>query len=102
MKTAWAEASHSSLFYKETWRQQHYLCSLMIKAAVCLSRVPSELKKRIQQARLEKKLTQAQLGQLINEKPQVCSRPRCSLCHIPDRSQVLALLLQSCQELAAM
>jgi len=33
--------------------------------------VPSELKKKIQQARLEKKLTQAQLGQLINEKPQV-------------------------------
>jgi DNA-binding XRE family transcriptional regulator len=34
-------------------------------------RVPSELKKRIQQARLEKKLTQAQLGNLINEKPSV-------------------------------
>ena len=34
-------------------------------------RVPTELKKRIQTARLEKKLTQAQLGQLINEKPNV-------------------------------
>ncbi|KAK9904012.1 hypothetical protein WJX75_002550 [Coccomyxa subellipsoidea] len=34
-------------------------------------RVPTELKKRIQAARLEKKLTQAQLGQLINEKPNV-------------------------------
>ncbi len=37
----------------------------------CLCRVPTELKKRIQSARLEKKLTQAQLGQLINEKPNV-------------------------------
>ena len=36
-----------------------------------MCRVPLELKKRIQQARMEKKLTQAQLGQLINEKPQV-------------------------------
>jgi putative transcription factor len=34
-------------------------------------RVPTELKKKIQQARLEKKLTQAQLGNLINEKPSV-------------------------------
>ncbi|WOK97898.1 Multiprotein-bridging factor 1b [Canna indica] len=34
-------------------------------------RVPSELKKNIMQARLDKKLTQAQLAQLINEKPQV-------------------------------
>ncbi|CAD5166277.1 multiprotein-bridging factor 1a [Musa acuminata AAA Group] len=34
-------------------------------------RVSSELKKNIMQARLGKKLTQAQLGQLINEKPQV-------------------------------
>ncbi|KAK9806616.1 hypothetical protein WJX73_010885 [Symbiochloris irregularis] len=34
-------------------------------------RVPLELKKRIQQGRMDKKLTQAQLGQLINEKPQV-------------------------------
>jgi putative transcription factor len=33
--------------------------------------VSSELKKQISQARLAKKLTQAQLGQLINEKPQV-------------------------------
>ena len=34
-----------------------------------------ELKKKIQQARLEKKLTQAQLGQLINEKPNVSTTP---------------------------
>lgn len=34
-------------------------------------RVSSELKKQIQQARLAKKLTQAQLAQLVNEKPQV-------------------------------
>ncbi|KAK8935165.1 Multiprotein-bridging factor 1a [Platanthera zijinensis] len=34
-------------------------------------RVPLELKKNIMQARLDKKLTQAQLAQLINEKPQV-------------------------------
>ena len=33
--------------------------------------VSSELKKQISSARLAKKLTQAQLGQLINEKPQV-------------------------------
>lgn len=34
-------------------------------------RVPSELKKNIMQARMDKKFTQAQLAQLINEKPQV-------------------------------
>ncbi|KAI4333841.1 hypothetical protein L6164_018600 [Bauhinia variegata] len=34
-------------------------------------RVPTELKKAIMQARMDKKLTQAQLAQLINEKPQV-------------------------------
>ncbi|PRQ50158.1 putative transcription factor Lambda-DB family [Rosa chinensis] len=34
-------------------------------------RVPSELKKAIMQARMDKKLTQAQLAQIINEKPQV-------------------------------
>ncbi|XP_022751583.1 multiprotein-bridging factor 1b isoform X1 [Durio zibethinus] len=32
-------------------------------------RVPTELKKAIMQARMDKKLTQAQLAQLINEKP---------------------------------
>ncbi|GAV61034.1 HTH_3 domain-containing protein/MBF1 domain-containing protein [Cephalotus follicularis] len=34
-------------------------------------RVPTELKKSILQARMDKKLTQAQLAQIINEKPQV-------------------------------
>jgi len=34
-------------------------------------KVSGELKKNIMQARLDKKLTQAQLAQLINEKPQV-------------------------------
>ncbi|PON31491.1 Transcription regulator, DNA-binding [Parasponia andersonii] len=34
-------------------------------------RVPTELKKAIMQARMEKKLTQSQLAQIINEKPQV-------------------------------
>ena len=34
-------------------------------------RVSTELKKQIQQARLAKNLTQAQLGQMINEKPQI-------------------------------
>ncbi|CDP06019.1 unnamed protein product [Coffea canephora] len=34
-------------------------------------KVPTELKKAIMQARQEKKLNQAQLAQLINEKPQV-------------------------------
>ncbi|XP_010276985.1 PREDICTED: multiprotein-bridging factor 1b [Nelumbo nucifera] len=34
-------------------------------------RVPTELKKNIMQARMDKKLTQAQLAQMINEKPQV-------------------------------
>ncbi|ERM97679.1 multiprotein-bridging factor 1b [Amborella trichopoda] len=34
-------------------------------------KVPTELKKNIMAARVEKKLTQAQLAQLINEKPQV-------------------------------
>lgn len=34
-------------------------------------RVSSDLKKNLMQARLDKKLTQAQLAQMINEKPQV-------------------------------
>jgi putative transcription factor len=34
-------------------------------------RVSSDLKKLIMQARLDKKMTQAQLSQLINEKPQI-------------------------------
>lgn len=34
-------------------------------------KVSTELKKQIQQARIAKKLTQAQLAQLINEKPQI-------------------------------
>ncbi|CAL5342036.1 hypothetical protein ACSBR2_028034 [Camellia fascicularis] len=34
-------------------------------------KVPTELKKAIMQARMDKKLTQSQLAQLINEKPQV-------------------------------
>ncbi|XP_052109315.1 multiprotein-bridging factor 1a [Arachis duranensis] len=34
-------------------------------------RVPTELKKALMQARMDKKLTQAQLAQIINEKPQV-------------------------------
>lgn len=34
-------------------------------------RVPTELKKAIMHARTEKKLTQSQLAQIINEKPQV-------------------------------
>ncbi|KHG25853.1 Multiprotein-bridging factor 1b -like protein [Gossypium arboreum] len=34
-------------------------------------RVPTELKKAIMHARMETKLTQAQLAQLINEKPQI-------------------------------
>ncbi|KAK8691348.1 hypothetical protein V6N13_074859 [Hibiscus sabdariffa] len=34
-------------------------------------RVPTELKKAIMQARMDKKLTQAQLAQIINEKPQI-------------------------------
>ncbi|XP_028761786.1 multiprotein-bridging factor 1b-like isoform X1 [Neltuma alba] len=33
--------------------------------------VPTELKKAIMKARMEKKLSQAQLAQMINEKPQV-------------------------------
>lgn len=51
-----------------------------IKSAVVLEndtdtfeheRVSSELKKQIQSARMAKKLTQAQLAQMINEKPQL-------------------------------
>ncbi|KAJ8898575.1 hypothetical protein K2173_001472 [Erythroxylum novogranatense] len=34
-------------------------------------RVPTELKKAIMQARMDKKLTQSQLAKLINEKPQI-------------------------------
>ncbi|PWZ27847.1 Multiprotein-bridging factor 1b [Zea mays] len=40
-------------------------------AGVGDERVPSDLKKNLMQARLDKKLTQAQLAQMINEKPQV-------------------------------
>eukprot|EP01028_Stygiella_incarcerata_P011164 TRINITY_DN617_c0_g1_i2.p2 TRINITY_DN617_c0_g1~~TRINITY_DN617_c0_g1_i2.p2 ORF type:complete len:120 (-),score=43.68 TRINITY_DN617_c0_g1_i2:922-1281(-) len=36
-----------------------------------LDRVDLELRKRIQQARMAKKMTQAELAKLINEKPQV-------------------------------
>ena len=36
-----------------------------------IQRVPTELKKQIAKARTDKKLTQAQLAQSINEKPQV-------------------------------
>ncbi|EXC00250.1 Multiprotein-bridging factor 1a [Morus notabilis] len=39
---------------------------------ICINdRVPTELKKAIMQARMDKKLTQSQLAQMINEKPQV-------------------------------
>lgn len=48
-------------------------CHVVLKVT-SFCRVPTELKKRIQSARLEKKLTQAQLGQLINEKPNVSVR----------------------------
>ncbi|CAO2206550.1 unnamed protein product [Urochloa humidicola] len=34
-------------------------------------RVPSDLKEKLMQARLDKKMTQAQLAEMINEKPQV-------------------------------
>ncbi|XP_077227959.1 multiprotein-bridging factor 1a-like [Tasmannia lanceolata] len=34
-------------------------------------RVPTELKKNIMQARMDKKFTQSQLAQMINEKPQI-------------------------------
>ncbi|MBF6271779.1 multiprotein bridging factor 1, partial [Nocardia farcinica] len=34
-------------------------------------RVPTELKKALMQGRTDKKLTQAQLAQVINEKPQI-------------------------------
>ncbi|KAA8524233.1 hypothetical protein F0562_010656 [Nyssa sinensis] len=34
-------------------------------------RVPTELKKNIMQARMDKKITQSQLAQMINEKPQI-------------------------------
>ncbi|CAA0808717.1 Multiprotein-bridging factor 1a [Striga hermonthica] len=34
-------------------------------------KVPTELKKAIMQARMDKKLTQAQLAKMINEKPQI-------------------------------
>ncbi|GFZ05431.1 Multiprotein-bridging factor 1b like [Actinidia chinensis var. chinensis] len=40
-------------------------------------RVPTELKKAIMQARMDKKLTQAQLAQIINEKPQVIQEYEC-------------------------
>ena len=39
--------------------------------------VSSSLKKQIQSARLAKKMTQAQLAQAINEKPQVINEYEC-------------------------
>ncbi|KDO46995.1 hypothetical protein CISIN_1g031871mg [Citrus sinensis] len=46
--------------------------ALLLSVLYCTDdRVPSELKKAIVQARNDKKLTQSQLAQLINEKPQV-------------------------------
>ncbi|TXG66716.1 hypothetical protein EZV62_007991 [Acer yangbiense] len=55
--------------------------SLILPCASCKSldyleeladdRVPTELKKAIMQARMDKKFTQAQLAQMINEKPQI-------------------------------
>ncbi|KAF8659084.1 hypothetical protein HU200_058727 [Digitaria exilis] len=52
----------------------HQLSILMITVMSSLvpdERVPSDLKKNLMQARLDKKMTQAQLAQMINEKPQV-------------------------------
>lgn len=47
-------------------------CLYLVNGLVCTDdRVPTELKKAIMQARTDKKLTQAQLAQIINEKPQV-------------------------------
>ena len=66
--------------YLKLFRACHFLLTCSRLCALC--RVPTELKKKIQQARLEKKLTQAQLGQLINEKPNVrfcpvaCTQPQ--------------------------
>jgi len=43
----------------------------MLSPPLSATSVSSELKKRIMAARLTKKMTQAQLAQAINEKPQV-------------------------------
>ena len=61
------QAPVSNLFFHFTKYEWHKC--LLACAHIC--RVPTELKKAIQQARLDKKLTQAQLGQLVNEKPNV-------------------------------
>ncbi|MCH96571.1 multiprotein-bridging factor 1b-like [Trifolium medium] len=48
-----------------------YYCLTIVEIELSNDRVPTELKKAIMQARTDKKLTQAQLAQIINEKPQV-------------------------------
>ncbi|XP_043688020.1 multiprotein-bridging factor 1a-like [Telopea speciosissima] len=53
-------------------------------------RVPTELKKAIMQARMDKKLTQAQLAQMINEKPQVIQEYECGKA-IPNQQIIIKL-----------
>lgn len=52
-----------------------YLLLMTLGVNICFlfsdQKVPTELKKAIMQARQDKKLTQSQLAQLINEKPQI-------------------------------
>lgn len=56
------------LFYLVYYLHVFLVCCLHMRTD---DRVPTELKKAIMQARMDKKLTQAQLAQLINEKPQI-------------------------------
>eukprot|EP00249_Psilotum_nudum_P005304 c18753_g1_i1 orf=217-645(+) len=53
-------------------------------------RVSFELKKAIMQARMEKKLTQAQLAQKINEKPQIIQEYECGKA-IPNQQIITKL-----------
>ncbi len=53
------------------WLLRHTCLTASTFTPCMLRRVPSELKKQIMAARLAKKLTQAQLAQIINEKPQI-------------------------------
>ncbi|KAL6543322.1 Multiprotein-bridging factor 1a [Orobanche hederae] len=53
-------------------------------------KVPTELKKAIMQARMDKKLTQAQLAKMINEKPQVIQEYECGKA-IPNQQIICKL-----------
>ncbi|KAL6570649.1 Multiprotein-bridging factor 1b [Orobanche gracilis] len=72
-----AASSSTTLNTRKLDEDTENLAPHLIGEVVCLvekakdEKVPTELKKAIIQARNDKKLTQSQLAQMINEKPQI-------------------------------